>query len=113
MARSPILENAVMDIVWEQGEWMTPNEVRNALAREMAPTTVATVLTRLHTKGRVERRPRGKAFEYRATQTREEYVASVMEDALDKSHDRPLALLEFIDRLPDDDQRRLRRILRR
>lgn len=92
---------------------MTPNEVRKALTRSMAPTTVATVLSRLHAKGRVDRRRRGKAFEYRANQSREEYVASVMEDALEKSHDRPLALLEFIDRLPDDDRKRLRRFLRR
>lgn len=113
MARRPILENAVMDIVWEHGGWLTPTEVRQGMTRSVAPTTVGTVLSRLHAKGRVDRRPRGKAFEYRATQTREEYVASVMEQALDRSHDRPLALLEFVDRLPDDDRTRLRRMLRR
>lgn len=112
MARRPILENAVMDLLWDRGEWMIPMEVRAGLERVVAPTTVATVLTRLHEKGRVERRKRGKAFEYRATQRREEYVASVMQQALDRSHDRPLALLEFIDRLPDDDRSRLQKILK-
>lgn len=101
-----------MDIMWDQGRWLTPNDVRRSLSETKAPTTVATVLTRLHGKGRLERRRRGKAFEYRAGQNREEYVASVMEEWLDKSYDRRVALLEFIDRLPDEDRLRLRRILR-
>lgn len=102
-----------MDHLWDSGDWLIPREVREKLERAIAPTTVATVLTRLHNKGRVDRRRRGKAFEYRARQSREEYVASIMEKALDRSHDRPLALLEFIDRLPDDDRSRILRIIKR
>lgn len=113
MAPNPVLETAIMDVVWDHDSWLTPGEIRAAIGKRVAPTTVATVLSRLHAKGRLHRRPRGKAFEYRATQTREEYVAAIMEDALDRSHDRPLALLEFVDRLPQDDRTRLRRILRR
>ena len=112
MARRPILENAVMDLLWDRVDWLIPMEVRAGLDRLVAPTTVATVLTRLHNKGRIDRRKRGIAFEYRARQSREEYVASVMKQALDRSHDRPLALLEFIDGLPDDDRSRLRKILK-
>lgn len=112
MARRPILENAVMDLLWDREEWLIPMEVRSSLERKVAPTTVATVLTRLYNKGRLDRRKRGIAFEYRARQSREEYVALVMEEALDRSHDRPLALLAFIDRLPPDDRSRLRRILK-
>lgn len=102
-----------MDLLWDSGEWLIPMEVRARLERVVAPTTVATVLSRLHNKSRVDRRRRGKAFEYRARQSREEYVASVMESALDRSHDRRLALLEFIDRLPADDRSRLRRMLKK
>lgn len=101
-----------MDRLWDSGAWLIPREVRAKLERAVAPTTVATVLTRLHDKGRVDRRSRGKAYEYRARQSREEYVASIMEKALERSHDRPLALLEFIDRLPDDDRSRILRILK-
>lgn len=111
MARRPILENAVMDVLWDDGGWASPNQVRGRLSREVAPTTVGTVLTRLFEKGRVERRRQGKAFQYRAVDTREEHVASRMEEALEGSHDRPVALLEFVDRLPPDDRSRLRRIL--
>lgn len=111
MARRPTLENAVMDLLWDDGEWMSPAEVKRRLGRDLAPTTVGTVLTRLHGKGRVERQKQGKGFVYRAIGTREEHIAARMEDALEASRDRPLALLEFVDRLPPDDQSRLRRIL--
>lgn len=112
MARRPVLENAVMNALWDQDGWLTPSQVRARMTQQIAPTTIGTVLTRLQHKGRVERRPRGKAYQYRPTQTREEYVAAQMDSALGSSHDRSVALLEFIDRLPDDDRSFLRRILR-
>lgn len=100
-----------MDLLWDEGAWLTPGEVRDRLTREVAPTTVGTVLSRLHEKGRVTRRKHGSGFQYRAVETREEHVASRMEAALEGSHDRPMALLEFVDRLPPDDRSRLRKIL--
>lgn len=112
MARKPVLESAVMDILWDEGGWLTTVEVRRLLNRDVAPTTVGTVLTRLYEKGRLQRRERGKSFEYQASRTREEHVASHMEQVLDMSHDRGLALLEFIGRLPPDDRSKLRRLLR-
>ena len=112
MARKPVLESAVMDILWDEGGWLTTVEVRRLLNRDVAPTTVGTVLTRLYEKGRLHRRERGKSFEYQASRTREEHVASHMEQVLDTSHDRGLALLEFVGRLPPDDRSRLRRMLR-
>jgi predicted transcriptional regulator len=111
MARQPILETAIMDVLWDDGDWVPPTEVRKRLAREVAPTTVGTVLSRLHDKGWVERRKHGKGYRYRAVDTREQHVASRMEAALEASQDRPLALLEFVDRLPPADRSRLRRIL--
>lgn len=100
-----------MDVLWDDGGWMTTVEVKGRLDRDVAPTTVGTVLTRLHAKARLERRQRAKSFEYRAAATREEFVASRMEEVLDMSHDRRVALLQFVDRLPADDRSRLRRLL--
>lgn len=111
MARQPILETAVMNLLWDQSVWLTPGEVRSGLSRQIAPTTVGTVLSRLHEKGQVTRRRRGNGYQYRAAKTREEHVASRMEAALESSHDRPMALLEFVDRLPPADRSRLRKIL--
>jgi predicted transcriptional regulator len=107
VARQPILETAIMNVLWDDGDWVAPGEVRKRLTREIAPTTVSTVLTRLHEKGWVERRKHGKGFRYRTVDTREQH----MEAALEASRDRPLALLEFVDRLPPADRSRLRRIL--
>ncbi len=100
-----------MNLLWDANSWLTPGQVRERLDRDVAPTTVGTVLSRLHDKGRLERRKHGIAYEYRAAETREEHVASRMEAALEGSQDRPRALLEFVDRLPPDDRSRLRRIL--
>lgn len=113
MARRPILENAVMEVIWDADEWITTAHVRVRLDRPIAPTTVGTVLSRLHGKGRLQRRKVGKGFAYRATRTREEHIAALMEAALEASQDRPLALLEFVDRLAPDDRSLLRRILGR
>jgi len=111
MARRPILETAVMDVLWEDEGWITANQIRTRLPREVAPTTVGTVLTRLYEKGRVERSLQGKGYRYRAVDTREQYVAARMEAELEVSQDRQVALLEFVDRLPQSDRSRLRRIL--
>jgi len=113
VARRPVLENAVMDVVWESEDWLTTAEVRGRLNRAVAATTVGTVLARLHKKGRVQRREQGRSIEYRAAESREEFVASRMEDALDISRDRPVALLEFVDRLSPEDRSRLAKLLRR
>lgn len=100
-----------MDLLWNEGVWLAPGEIRAGLSRDVAPTTVGTVLSRLHEKGRLVRRKSGNGFQYRANQTREEFVAAQMEAALQGSRDRPVALLEFVDRLPPDDRSRLRKIL--
>jgi len=52
------LENAVMDVLWTDSSWMTPGEVHAHLAaqRDLAYTTVTTVMVRLFEKGRLERR---------------------------------------------------------
>ncbi|MGA7272236.1 MAG: BlaI/MecI/CopY family transcriptional regulator [Acidimicrobiia bacterium] len=113
MARRPILETAVMDLLWDEGRWLTPAQVQAGLDRDVASTTVRTVLTRLQAKGRVERRAHGGALQYRAADSREEHVAARMEEALDRSRDRLSALAEFIDRLPPEDRSLLRRVLRR
>src|SRR5215208_6388826 len=58
------LERAVMDILWDQGGWLTPGEVHQRLQDPPAYTTVMTILVRLCTKGRVERHRDGRAYAY-------------------------------------------------
>ncbi len=70
------LQLAVLNVLWDRGESTVP-EVAAALAadRDLAPTTVATLLTRLDKRGYVERRrsdePGSRAYVYRAVIDRE------------------------------------------
>ena len=59
--RRPIgaLEKQVMDYLWMINEPVTPSEVHEAIAPELAYTTVMTVLSRLYDKGRLERERQG------------------------------------------------------
>ncbi|SRR5690606_33985603 len=59
---------AILRILWDRGE-ATAAEVHEALAKEhkaLAPTTVATMLTRLERRGLVDHRSRGRQYVYRA-----------------------------------------------
>jgi predicted transcriptional regulator len=108
------LEAAAMDVLWDQGGWRTAGEVHEVLSadRELAYTTVLTILVRLHTKGRVDRHRDGRAYAYRPVLTREEYAADRMGAALQRSHDRPAVLSRFLQRLTPADRAQLRRMLK-
>lgn len=90
------LERAVLEVLWDRGEPCLVRDVVRALApRDLAYTTVMTVLDRLEKKDVVRRRRDGRAWRYEATSTREGYVAQLMLDALDLTGDRPAALAHF------------------
>lgn len=62
------LQLSVMRVLWERGE-ATVAEVHQRLLkrRGLAPTTVATLLSRLETRGVVRHRTEGRQYVYRAT----------------------------------------------
>ena len=70
------LEREVMDVVWQTDE-TTVREVQAVLPRRVAYTTVMTTLDRLFKKGFVARTRAGRAFVYRALQTRQQTEAAV------------------------------------
>lgn len=113
MARRPVLENAVMDVLWRVDDWLTSAQVQAQMVKgeSRAYTTVMTALVRLWTKGRLERRRSGRAYEYRATVGREEFAAAQMEDMLAIANDRADALSRFVDTLSSGDRTRLRKTL--
>ena len=108
------LEAMVMDVLWDRRGWLTPGEVHDVLApnRSLAYTTVMTILVRLWNKGRLERQRDGRAFAYRAVQSREEHAAARMQELLTRVGDRPTALAYFVESLPAGDRDQLRRVLR-
>jgi predicted transcriptional regulator len=90
------LERAIMDILWESRDPLTVREVSQGLTeRDLAHTTVMTVLDRLAKKGFARRRRDGRAWRYCAAETREAYVTELMLTALDQTGDRSAALARF------------------
>jgi BlaI family penicillinase repressor len=71
---------AFMRVLWDRGE-ATAQDVQAVLAEQghaLAPTTVATVLTRLERKGLVAHRRSGRQFVYRARADEQEVRRSML-----------------------------------
>ncbi|RZU03531.1 putative transcriptional regulator [Kribbella rubisoli] len=109
------LERLVMEQLWAASTALTVREVHERLAgtRELAYTTVMTVLDRLAKKKLTERERDGKAWRYRAAAPREELAADLMRDALDRAGDRREALVRFVGQVSDEEAALLREALSR
>jgi predicted transcriptional regulator len=106
------LERAVMARLWAAPGPLTVREVHDQLERELAYTTVMTVLGRLAKKGVVRQERDGKAYRYAAASTREQMAAELMLDALgDVGEDRTAALVAFVDRVGPEEAATLRAAL--
>jgi predicted transcriptional regulator len=106
------LEGLVMDVLWDSAGPLTPAAVRERLRpRELAYTTVMTILVRLLGKGMVDRDQVGRAYAYRPRQTREERAAQRMGELLATTDDRSVVLSQFVASLPPDQVEELRRAL--
>lgn len=104
------LEAQVMDVLWDQG----PATVREVIARlphDPAYTTIATVLTNLARKGLAESTRQGHATVHQARVTREQHVATMMNQALAASRDRAASILHFAESIPETDLDLLREFL--
>ncbi|MFI5761582.1 BlaI/MecI/CopY family transcriptional regulator [Streptomyces sp. NPDC051563] len=56
----------VLAILWQAAEPLTPLQINAALGRDLARTTVTTILYRLHEKGTLVRSRAGRGFAYAA-----------------------------------------------
>ena len=111
------LERAVMEHLWEAAEPQTVRQVHAALAarRDLAYTTVMTVLQRLADKSLVVQNRGERAYRYAPAQGRDELVAGLMADALAHAADsasRRAALVQFVERVGTDEAGTLLRALR-
>jgi len=107
------LEGDVLAVLWAEGRPLTPGEVHAALGSELAYTTVATILGRLHDKGLVERDKSGRTHTYRATGEESEVVRAGFQSVLTRSHDRRALLQGFVDSLTEEDEATIRELLDR
>ncbi len=98
------LEREVMTQLWDAGEPLTVRQVHERVSRDrdLAYTTVMTVLDRLAKKRVVIQEKADRAYRYAPAQTREEMTAGVMLDALSATPDMDAALAYFVGRLPPE-----------
>jgi predicted transcriptional regulator len=109
------LEVQVMRRVWARRDPVTVREVLGDLQedRNIAYTTVMTVMGNLERKGWLRRNAEGRAYRYEPLISAEEYSAGLMRQALEATTDRSAVLMHFINDLSADEARALEEAYRR
>ena len=77
------LELQMMQVIWKLGP-SNVSAVQEGLEQRLAYTTVQTMLNILHKKGKLRRKLRGRAFEYRATVTEAKASSHAVSDLVDR-----------------------------
>jgi predicted transcriptional regulator len=94
------LERVVMDTLWSHGPELSVRDVMDQMGgeKELAYTTIMTVLDRLAKKGLADRIRDGRAWRYTAASSREELAATALRSTLENVQaDRKLAMMHFLD----------------
>ena len=77
------LELEIMQVLWETGP-ATVQTVQRGLKRELAYTTVQTMLTVLHRKNKVKRTLKDKAYIYKPAVTRTKFTGHAVREFIDR-----------------------------
>ena len=77
------LELEIMQVLWDKGP-VNVQTVQKELKRELAYTTVQTMLTVLHRKKRVKRVLKDKAYVYRAAVSRNKFTGQALREFVDR-----------------------------
>src|SRR5215469_16679672 len=78
------LELEIMNVLWETGPAAVQTVQANLKGRELAYTTVQTMLNVLHRKGRVKRQLKDRAYLYQPILSRQKAVTEAVGDMLDR-----------------------------
>lgn len=112
------LQMAIMRVLWDRGE-ATVAQVRESLApeRELAYTTVGTMLTKMEQKGQVTHRVEARVNVYRPSIKPDQVKRRMLTDLADRLFagdvtDLVCCLLDGVDVSPDD-LTELKRLIRR
>ncbi|MGW4424313.1 BlaI/MecI/CopY family transcriptional regulator [Streptosporangium sp. NPDC004631] len=108
------LEAAIMERLWS---YHRPASVRDVLEdlrreREIAYTTVMTVMDKLHTKGLLRRRTVGRAYVYETVTSKEAHTAELMRATLASGGNRAATLVHFLERLSPEESAALEAALK-
>lgn len=78
------LELEIMKVLWETGPANVQTVQERLASRELAYTTVQTMLNVLHRKGRVARQLKERAYLYRPVLSRQKAASQAVRDMLDR-----------------------------
>lgn len=96
--RLPALEADVLELLLAAGAPMTVAEVQDALpGARRAHTTVSTLLTRLAERGLVERRSRGRVYEWFPAGSAQELAIAALERVLEGVDDPDAVVMGFLE----------------
>lgn len=115
MARRPdgALEHDIMVVLWAADGPLQPGDVKDRLATELAYTSVATVLGRLHVKGLARRTEVGRSYAYEASVDESQLAVRRMGEVLSATSDKGQVLAGFVGSLSRKDLAALRAMLKR
>lgn len=103
----------MLALLWAAGKPVSAGEVQQRLSRELAYTTVVTILSRLYDKGVLTREKQGRSFAYRPVEDEAGLAARRMRNVLDREPDRGSVLARFVSGLSESDEQVLLDLLRR
>ena len=78
------LELEIMNVLWETGPANVQTVQGNIKGRDLAYTTVQTMLNVLHRKGKVKRQLKDRAYVYRPVLSRQKAMTQAVGDMLDR-----------------------------
>jgi predicted transcriptional regulator len=109
------LEAAVMERLWARATPSTVRDVHTDLQRDrqIAYTTVMTVMDKLFKKGVLRRELDGRAYRYTPVLDQADYSADLMRQALDAGSDHAAVFLRFLQRMTPDESAALAEAYRR
>lgn len=105
------LEHEIMQVLWQADRPLQPGEIKDRLDLDLAYTSVATVLSRLQTKGMVARTESGRAFAYSPAVSEADLAARRMGEVLASTSDPNSALTRFVRGLSKKDAKAVRAML--
>lgn len=106
------LEAEVLATLWAAGAPLTVADVQQRLGAGLSYSTVVTILSRLHSKGTLEREQQGRAYAYRPVADASGLAARRMRQVLEAERNRARVLAQFVADLSEEDERMIRDLLR-
>jgi predicted transcriptional regulator len=112
MATLGELERSIMDMLWASSDALSAYDLQEQLdGRELAATTILTVLSRLEKKGFVQRSRDARPHRYVAAATREDHMAELMHEVLGTASNRTAVLERFVGQVTPEEAQTLRTLL--